>query len=162
MRTTLDFTPYRRSLIGFDHLFDLMESASRFEQADAYPPYDVEQQDDDTYRIRLAVAGYRPEEIDVTSHQNVLVVTGRKKEQPEGRNYLYRGIAAGGFERRFQLADYVFVKDARLNDGLLEIDLKRELPEEVKPRKIEINRSEAQQKRLTKATQEKGAPEKVA
>lgn len=137
MRTAFDFTPYRRSLIGFDHLFDLLESATGVEQADGYPPFDLEQRGDDAYRISLAVAGFTRDEIDITSKPNLLVVTGRRHEDGE-RSYLHRGIAARAFERHFQLADYVQVAGASLKDGLLEIDLKREVPEAVKPRKIEI------------------------
>ena len=138
MRTTMDFSPYRRSLIGFDSVFDLMENAARVEHLDSFPPYDIEQNGDDAYRIRFAVAGYTPAEIDVTAHQNVLVVTGRNHEKADERNYLYRGIAAGGFERRFELADHVAVSGANLVDGVLEIDLKREVPEAAKPKKIAI------------------------
>lgn len=137
MRSTLDFTPYRRSSIGFDRLFDQLEKTSRAEQADGYPPYDVEQRGEDAYRISLAVAGFAREEIDITSKPNLLVVTGRRNEDSE-RSYLHRGIATRAFERQFQLADYVQVTGASLNNGLLEVDLKREVPEAVKPRKIEI------------------------
>lgn len=138
MRSTVDFTPFRRSAIGFDRLFDLLESAKGAEQMDGYPPFDVEQRGEDSYRISLAVAGFRQDEIDIVSKPNLLVVTGRRSEDSE-RRYLHRGIAARAFERQFQLADYVQVKGAALNNGLLEIDLQREVPEAVKPRKIEIS-----------------------
>lgn len=137
MRTTFDFTPYRRSSIGFDRLFDLLENSARAEQGDSYPPFDVEQRSEDSYRISLAVAGFTREEIDITSKPNLLVVTGNKQDDGE-RRFLYRGIATRAFERHFQLADYVTVINASLIDGLLQIDLRRELPEAVKPRKIEI------------------------
>jgi molecular chaperone IbpA len=137
----MDFTPYRRSLIGFDNVFDLMENASRIEQLNPFPPYDIEQHGEDAYRIRLAVAGYTADEIDVTWHQDVVLVTGRKEAEPDDRKFLYRGIAAsGGFERQFQLAPHVIVTGANLADGILEIDLKVEIPEAAKPKKIELGR----------------------
>jgi molecular chaperone IbpA len=142
MRNMLDFSPYRRSLIGFDHLFNLLENATTFD-VDGYPPYDVEQEGEDAYRIRLAVAGYASADVDVTTHQNVLIITGRKPDKAEDRKFLYRGIPAGGFERRFQLADHVQVTGANLKDGVLEIDLKREVPEAAKPKKIAIGESAA-------------------
>src|SRR5690242_10841898 len=106
MRNMLDFSPYRRSLIGFDHLFDLLQNATTFDVG-GYPPYDVEQEGEDAYRIRMALAGYTTEDIDITALENVLIVTGRKPEGDKERKYLYRGIPAGEFERRFQLADHV-------------------------------------------------------
>lgn len=139
MRNDFDFTPYRRSTVGFDRLFDMIENAARTELVDGYPPFDLEKQGDDAYRITLAVAGFKPDEIEVVAHQNQLVVTGRKSEDREGgRNYLHRGIAARNFERRFQLADYVQVRSADFDNGLLRISLEREVPEQMKPRKIEI------------------------
>lgn len=147
MRNNIDFAPYRRSSIGFDRLFDLLENASRVEQPDGYPPFDLEQRGEDAYRISLAVAGFARDEIDITSKPNLLVVTGRRNEDGD-RAYLHRGIAARAFERQFQLADYVQVTGASLNNGLLEIDLKRELPEAVKPRKIEIGKDSGTQQRL--------------
>lgn len=137
MRSSFDFAPYRRSSIGFDHLFDLLENTTRLDHADGYPPYDLEQSGEDTFRISLAVAGFARDEIEITSKPNLLIVSGRKNSD-DGRSYLHRGIAARAFERQFQLADYVQVTGASLNNGLLKIDLNRELPEEVKPRKIEI------------------------
>jgi molecular chaperone IbpA len=138
MRNGFDFTPYRRSAIGFDRLFDVLETAARQPVADNYPPFDIERQGDDAYRITLAVAGFTPEEIDMTAQQNLLVVTGQKTENDEGRNYVHRGIAARGFERKFELADYVQVSGAKLENGLLTIDLVREVPEAMRPRKIAI------------------------
>lgn len=138
MRNAFDFTPYRRSTIGFDRLFDMLETtAQAAETADTYPPYDVEQIDDDSYRISIAVAGFSRDEIEITSKPNLLVVSGRKRESGE-RRFIHRGIAARAFDRQFQLGDYVQVTGASLTDGLLEIELRRELPEAVKPRKIEI------------------------
>ena len=134
----LDFTPYRRSTVGFDRLFDFLESAGRAEQ-DNYPPFDIEKLSDDSYRITLAVAGFKRDEIDIVAQQNMLVITGRKSEQ-RGRdgNFLHVGIATRAFERRFELADFVRVTEANLADGLLAIDLVREIPEAMKARKIDI------------------------
>jgi molecular chaperone IbpA len=133
-----DFTPFRRSTVGFDRLFDYLESASRAEQ-DNYPPFDIEKLGDDTYRITLAVAGFKRDEIEIVAHQNMLTVTGRRAEQ-KGRDgsYLHMGIANRAFERRFELADFVHVTGADLADGLLSIELAREIPETMKPRKIAI------------------------
>lgn len=138
MRTTFDFTPYRRSAIGFDRLFDVLETAARSGGADNYPPFDIERSGDDSYRITLAVAGFKPDEIDMTAQQNMLVVTGKKADADEGRSFVHRGIAARSFERKFELADYVQVRGASLDNGLLTIDLVREVPEAMKPRKIAI------------------------
>ena len=138
MRNNFDWTPYRRATVGFDRLFDFLESGNGV--AESYPPYDVEKISDDRYRITLAVAGFKAEEVDIMSHQNQLTVKGRKAEAQEGeqRTMLYSGIANRAFERRFQLADFVRVDAADLADGLLTIDLVREVPEAMKPRKIEI------------------------
>jgi molecular chaperone IbpA len=155
MRSTFDFTPYRRSTIGFDRLFDLLEDSARAaDTGDSYPPFDVEQLDEDRYRISIAVAGFSREEIDITSKPNVLVVAGRKREAGE-RHFIHRGIAARAFERTFQLGDYVLVNSASLRDGLLEIELKRELPEAVKPRRIEIGDGADTQPRLADNDQER-------
>jgi len=137
MSTVFDFAPLWRSGIGFDHLFDLLGEAAKFDNSDNYPPYNIEKTGEDTYRVTLAVAGWSPNEIEVTSLPNLLIVSGRKPDG-EGKEYLYRGITADGFERRFNLADYVQVKAARLENGVLTIDLVRELPEEMKPRRIQI------------------------
>jgi len=133
-----DFTPYRRSTVGFDRLFDFLESASRAEP-DNYPPFDLEKMSDDSYRITIAVAGFKREEIDIVAHQNMLTITGRRSEQ-KGRDgsFLHMGIANRAFERRFELADFVQVTSAELADGLLTIELAREIPEAMKPRKISI------------------------
>ena len=144
MRNAFDFSPYRRSTVGFDQLFDFLESASRAEQ-DNYPPFDIEKVSDDSYRITLAVAGFRQNEIDITARQNLLVITGRKAEtRSKDGNYLHVGIATRAFERRFELADFVRVENAELRDGLLSIELVREIPEAMKPRKIEINGGSSQ------------------
>ena len=139
MRNNFDFSPYRRSTVGFDHLFDYLESATRAEQGDNYPPYDIEKVSDDRYRITLAVAGFSAEEIDITARQNLVVITGRKAEnRNRDGNFLHMGIATRAFERRFELADFVRVEAADMKDGLLSLDLVREIPEAMKPRKIDI------------------------
>ncbi|RUN75485.1 Hsp20 family protein [Sphingomonas sp. TF3] len=137
MRTNFDFTPYRRSTVGFDRLFDLLENSARTEGGDGYPPFDLVKDGDDSYRITLAVAGFRPDEIEIVAQQNQLLVTGRKDETPQ-EGYLHRGIATRPFERRFQLADFIEVRSARFENGLLTIVLQREVPEAMKPRRIEI------------------------
>jgi molecular chaperone IbpA len=135
----LDFTPYRRSTVGFDRLFDYLENASRAEQ-DNYPPYDIEKISDDSYRITLAVAGFRRDDIDITAQQNMVVIAGRRAEsRNRDGNFLHVGIATRAFERRFELADFVRVTGAELRDGLLSIDLVREIPDAMKPRKVDIS-----------------------
>jgi len=138
MRTNFDFTPYRRSTVGFDRLFDLLETGMRSDGSDGYPPFDITKDGEDSYRITLAVAGFKPEEIDVVAQQNQLIVTGRRPEDEGSAQYLHRGIAARPFERRFQLADFVEVRSASFDNGLLSIALQRVVPEAMKPRKIEI------------------------
>lgn len=135
-----DFTPYRRSTVGFDRLFDLLESQARNSSGDNYPPFNIERRGEDNYRITLAVAGFRPEDIDITAQQNLLTVQGKKREDAnDGAELLHVGIANRGFERRFELADYVRVENADLADGLLVIDLLREVPEAMRPKKIAVN-----------------------
>lgn len=134
---SIDFSPLYRSAIGFDRLATLIESAASNGNA-GYPPYNIEQLGDSDYRISMAVAGFTQEELELSFQENLLTVKGNKQSDTE-RNYLYQGIAERGFERRFQLADYVRVKGADLKNGLLHIDLVREVPEAMKPRKIEIN-----------------------
>lgn len=136
MRSAFDFTPYRRSTIGFDRLFDLMENSAGPGQ-DNYPPFDLIQLDDNDYRIDLAVAGFKSDEIDITAQQNVLVVAGKKRDE-DGANFIHRGIATRSFERRFGLADHIQVRSADLKDGLLSVELVREIPEAMRPRKIGI------------------------
>lgn len=137
MRTTFDFAPLWRSTIGFDHVADLVDSALRQSNEDNYPPYDIERTSEDHYRISLAVAGFGVNDITVTAEQNARTIEGKKPEG-NGRDYLYEGIAARPFRRVFNLADYVQVKQASFQDGLLVIDLVREEPESVKPRRIPI------------------------
>ena len=138
MRTNFDFTPYRRSTVGFDRLFDLLETGLRSDAADTYPPFDIVKNGEDNYSITLAVAGFRPDDIEVVAQQNQLTVTGKRAEDNEQGEYLHRGIAARPFERRFQLADFIEAGAARFENGLLSIELKRVVPEAMKPRKIEI------------------------
>jgi len=133
-----DFSPYRRSTVGFDRLFDLLETSARANSGDNYPPFNIERRGEEAYRITLAVAGFKPGDIELTAQHNLLVVQGRKPEGGEGQ-FLHIGIAQRGFERRFELADYVRVVDAALEDGLLTIELQREVPEAMKPRKIAIS-----------------------
>jgi len=136
----LDFTPYRRSTVGFDRLFDLLEQQARQSSGDNYPPFNIAKRGEDEYRITLAVAGFRPQDLDITAQQNLLVVQGRKRDdEDESSEFIHVGIANRGFERRFELADYVRVSSADLADGLLTIDLVREVPDAMKPKKIAVN-----------------------
>jgi len=136
----LDFTPYRRSTVGFDCLFDMLESQARANSGDNYPPFNIAKRGEDNYRITLAVAGFRPEDIDITAQANLMVVQGKKREETDDNGeMLHVGIANRGFERRFELADYVRVANADLADGLLVIDLVREVPDAMKPKKIAVN-----------------------
>ena len=134
---TIDLSPLYRSVVGFDRLADLLDSAST-EAATGYPPYNIERTAENAYRVEIAVAGFKPEELNIEVKENLLTVQGRKTANDEPRRFLHRGLAERNFERRFQLADYVVVSDARLADGLLSISLQRELPEALKPRRIEI------------------------
>ncbi|AHE51679.1 Hsp20 family protein [Sphingomonas sanxanigenens] len=143
MRTNFDFTPYRRSTVGFDRLFDLLETGMRSDIADGYPPFDILKEGEDSYRITLAVAGFRPDEIEVVAQQNLLTVTGKRPDEDGSGEYLHRGIATRAFERRFQLADHIEVGAASFDHGLLSIALKRVVPEAMKPRRIEIGSSTA-------------------
>jgi molecular chaperone IbpA len=135
---TIDFSPLYRSVVGFDRLAALLDAAAAGE-SNGYPPYNIETVGQDAYRIEIAVAGFKPEDLVIEVKENVLTVQGRKPANDESRHFLHRGLAERNFERRFQLADYVVVADAQLSDGLLSISLRRELPEAMKPRKIEIS-----------------------
>jgi len=134
----MDLTPFRRSTVGFDRVFDLMERQARNAGGDNYPPFNIERRGDDEYRITLAVAGFRSGDLDIVAQQNLLVVTGKKRDELNEGEMLHLGIANRGFERRFELADYVRVDNADLADGLLVIDLVREVPDAMKPKKIAI------------------------
>jgi molecular chaperone IbpA len=142
MRTTFDFTPLFRSSIGFDQMLHALEAASRVETIDNWPPYDIAKLAENDYRITMAVAGFSQDDLTITQEQNMLMVSGRKAGD-DGGQYLHRGIAGRDFQRRFELADHVKVVEASLVDGLLTIDLKREIPEEMKPRRIEITGGDA-------------------
>ena len=139
---TIDFTPLYRSAVGFDRLANLLENASRATSQDTgYPPYNIETTGENAYRIEIAVAGFTPDELNIEVKENLLTVSGKKTANDDAatqKTYLHRGLAERDFERRFQLADYVVVTDANLVNGLLSISLKRELPEALKPRRIEI------------------------
>ena len=135
-----DLSPYRRSMVGFDRLFDMLENEGRATTGDNYPPFNIERRGDDAYRITLAVAGFKPDDLDITAQQNLLVIQGKKSAEAADGQYLHVGIAQRGFERRFELADYVRVADANLEDGLLVIDLVREVPEAMKPKKITVGK----------------------
>jgi molecular chaperone IbpA len=141
--TTFDFSPLFRTSIGYDRLASLLNSANRLEQSAGFPPYNIQKAGEDHYRITMAVAGFAPNELTITSENNRLLVSGERPEEQESEEnaYLYRGIATRSFERRFTLAEHVKVSGARLDNGLLHIDLEREIPEEMKPRTIEIKAS---------------------
>jgi len=140
MRSAFDFAPFRRSTIGFDRLFDLLENSAAGQGGENYPPFDLIKLDDNRYRISLAVAGFRRDEIEITAQQNQLIVSGKKSDDDKA-DYIHRGIANRSFERRFGLADHIKVTDADLSDGMLSVELVREIPEAMKPRKIEIGGS---------------------
>lgn len=137
----VDFSPLYRNAIGFDRLFHLMENQSTKNTSGGYPPYNIEQKDEHHFRITMAVAGFAEEQLDLTQNENMLIVKGERKAE-EGKNYVYQGIAERDFERKFQLADYVTVAGASMENGLLHIDLVREIPEAMKPRKIAIGGSQ--------------------
>jgi molecular chaperone IbpA len=141
---TLDLAPLWRSTVGFDRLFDLIDESARWAGEDNYPPYNIERTDEDHYQISLALAGFTPEDIVITAEQNVLTVEGRKAEKGE-HQYLYRGISARPFRRVFDLAEYVQVKGASFEGGLLKIELVREVPEAMKPRRVAINAGNGKQ-----------------
>jgi molecular chaperone IbpA len=138
--TTFDFSPLFRTSVGFDRLASMLNSAHRVEQGGGYPPYNIQTAGENRYRITMAVAGFSEAELKITSELNKLIVTGEKADESESddNSYLYRGIATRSFERRFNLADHVRVSGARLDNGLLHIELEREIPEAMKPRNIEI------------------------
>lgn len=146
----VDFSPLYRSTVGFDRLFGMLDTLGQPESGQTYPPYNIERTGEDSYRISMAVAGFSDADISIEAHRNVLTVKGERKDEPngEGSELLYRGIASRAFERRFQLADHVDVVGAALKNGLLHIDLKRNIPEELKPRKIAISTAPAQAKQI--------------
>jgi len=157
MRTAYDFSPLYRSMIGVDRMANLIETAMKTEGGDTYPPYDIQKTGEDAYRVRLAAAGFSPEELELTAQPNLLIVAGRKKadNDSEDKTYLHRGIAGRNFERRFELADYVVVKSADFTNGLLSIDLVREVPEALRPRRVEISTGQAPARSVTQLEQSK-------
>ena len=145
---TFDFSPLYRSTVGFDRLFDLLDQTSLAEAAPNWPPYNVERFGDDHYRVSMAVAGFSPDDIEITQQENALLVTGQKHSEAETQQLLYRGIATRNFKQTFKLADHVKVTGANLENGLLTVDLVREVPEAMKPRRIEIGASGSGQKNI--------------
>lgn len=153
MGNYLDLTPYRRATVGFDRLFDRLESQMRGNGTEAHPPFDICRDDDDRYRIILAVPGLSPDQIHITAQQNQLTVSGQAEAKSDTGKYLHRGIAAPAFERQFQLSDFMEVGDATLEHGLLTIALRRVVPESLQPRKISIGTT-TQERRRIEAPQE--------
>ena len=139
-----DLSPLYRSTIGFDRMFSMLDNING-DSAPTYPPYNIERTGEDAYRITMAVAGFSEDDLSIEAKESVLTVVGEKSEETEDKSFLYRGIAARAFERRFQIADHVKIQGASLENGLLHIDLVREIPEEMKPRKIEIRSGENKQ-----------------
>jgi molecular chaperone IbpA len=137
---TIDFSPLYRSVVGFDRLADLLDSAAS-DAGNGYPPYNIERTGEHEYRVEIAVAGFKPDELSIEVKESLLIVQGRKSANDVERRFVHRGLAERNFERRFQLAEYVVVTEANLADGLLSVSLKRELPEALKPRRIEIGTS---------------------
>ena len=149
---TFDFSPFSRSTIGFESMFDRLNNMQRPENGNSFPPYDIVRTGEDAFRISLAIAGFSPTEISITAQQNLLIVTGQKSEIGDRQQYLYQGISSNSFERRFDLADHVEVEGASFENGLLQIDLVRRIPEAMKPRRIEINSgAQTKGKQATKA-----------
>ncbi|MGE5270462.1 MAG: Hsp20 family protein [Thiohalocapsa sp.] len=144
-----DFSPLFRSTIGFDRLARLVDSATRVDGAPSYPPYNIEKTGEDSYRLTMAVAGFSQSELDITVHENTLFVTGKAQQDEGNGRYLHRGIARRAFERRFSLADHIKVSGASLDNGLLHVDLVREVPETMKPRQIKIDAVEPVQPQVT-------------
>jgi molecular chaperone IbpA len=135
-----DFSPFYRSTIGFDRMAQFLENASRLHEVDnGYPPYNIESVEDDRYRVTIAVAGFAQDELEIEVRENVLYILGHKNDEADDRQYLHRGIAGRAFKRQFRLADHVKVEDAALDNGLLTVDLVREVPEAMKPRTIPIS-----------------------
>lgn len=150
-----DFSPLFRSSVGFDRLAQLMDSAQRADDsAPSYPPYNIERTGEDQYRITMAVAGFAENDIEITAQENALTVVGKQPKDEAPKSFLYRGIAGRPFQRRFELAEYIRVAGASLENGLLHVDLVREVPEAVKPRSIKINGGTVEQ---PKAVEQKAA-----
>jgi molecular chaperone IbpA len=143
--TSLDFAPLFRTAIGFDRLARLVDSAASAAESPAYPPYNIEKTGENSYRLTMAVAGFGPDDLEITARENTLLVAGRVKQEPQGGEVLYRGIAGRAFERRFVLADHIVIEGADLRNGLLHVGLKRAIPEALKPRRIAIGTGAAAQ-----------------
>jgi molecular chaperone IbpA len=153
-----DFSPLFRSTIGFDRLARMVDTATRVDSSSlSYPPYNIEKTGEDSYRLTMAVAGFSQDEIDVTVHENTLLVTGKAQSEEQNGRYLHRGIARRAFERRFSLADHIKVTGASLDNGLLHVDLVREIPEAAKPRQIKIAASEPASVAAPQVTEQKQA-----
>ncbi|PHR63077.1 MAG: heat-shock protein [Robiginitomaculum sp.] len=150
---TFDFTPLYRTLVGFDRVAEMIDQAARAEpSSQGYPPYNIEQLDENSYRIELAVAGFEEDDLEIEVREGVLRISGRKESTDDGRDFLHRGIAERAFERRFQLADYVTVSSAELKNGMLNVELFRELPDAMKPRTIKIGtKANTKAKRISTA-----------
>ena len=144
---TYDFSPFTRSTIGFESLFDRLNNLQRPDNGDGYPPYDIMRTGEDSFRISVAVAGFSPDDLTITAQQNFLIVTGQKPNTGDRDQYLYQGISSRAFERRFDLADHIEVEGASFANGLLQIDLVRRVPEAMKPRRIEIGTGTASGKK---------------
>jgi len=150
--TTFDFSPLYRTSVGFDRLASMMSSATRQDQGNSYPPYNIRTTGEDHYQITMAVAGFSEDDLDITTEHNRLLITGKRADETEEQGeYLHRGIATRSFERRFNLADHVKVVNASLENGLLHVDLEREVPEAMKPRTIKISKSSARLLNVEKA-----------
>lgn len=163
MTTRIDFTPLFRSSIGFDRVLNTLETASRLQVPENWPPYDIVKTGDDLYRIDMAVAGFADDDLELRQERNLLIVSGRKATpESENESYLYRGIAARSFERRFELADHVKVEGARLENGLLTVELRREIPEALKPRQIAITATGSRSGMNTPQISDTRVPEDVA
>ena len=149
-----DFSPLFRSTIGFDRLARLVDAATHVDSAAlSYPPYNIEKTGEDSYRLTMAVAGFSQDELDITVHENTLIVTGKSEKEAEDGRYLHRGIARRAFERRFSLADHIKVVGANLENGMLHVDLAREVPEAAKPRKIAIGTGQPEQRQVADQAQ---------
>jgi molecular chaperone IbpA len=147
---TVDYAPLYRSSIGFDRIFSMLDKAGNSESAQSYPPYNIERTGENAYRISMAVAGFGEDDLSIESKEHTLTITGEKQlvEETEGSEFLFQGIASRAFERRFQLADHVEIRNAKLENGLLHIDLIREIPEAMKPRKIAISKPDEKAKKV--------------
>ncbi|MEZ5647406.1 MAG: Hsp20 family protein [Alphaproteobacteria bacterium] len=151
MRSSFDLSPLFRSTIGFDRLSQALDGTFQGADAFSYPPYNIEKLSEDDYQIVMAVAGFEPEDVEIVFHESTLTVRGKAKLDDQAKTYLYRGIAGRAFERKFQLADYIQVVGANLSNGLLHVTLKREVPEALRPRTIEIAKGTPQQIEKKKA-----------